>query len=143
MLILIDQPETFLTLLRDPNHWAFELLVTLVENIFTGVVIGMVVWPFIKRHWNHHVARDIQDGHTSGNDSEDRLDHPTPPQGGWSNEALVDLVRHINVYTGYRDNGYDKMDKKMRHLYNRILQRDEKCEECGQFIPRAEDEKQG
>jgi hypothetical protein len=135
----MGDPETFKTLFFDLPHWEFELFVTLCENVVTGGLIGMVVWPFIKRHWGHHVARDIQDGHTSSPDESD--DFPKPPDGGWSNEALVDLVRHTNIYSGYRDNGYDKMDKKMRHLYNHINGRTERCEECGQIIPRAEDEK--
>jgi hypothetical protein len=33
------------------------------------------------------------------------------------------------------------MGREMRKLYNRINGRTEKCEECGQIIPRAEDEK--
>lgn len=50
--------ETFWTLLRDPAHWLFELFVTV---IFDGLVLG-VMWPFIKRHWVHHVIRDEREG---------------------------------------------------------------------------------
>jgi hypothetical protein len=38
--------ETFGTLLRDPAHWYFELMLIV---IFDGV-LGMLVWPFIDRH---------------------------------------------------------------------------------------------
>lgn len=38
--------ETFGTLLRDPAHWEFELMLIV---IFDGV-LGMLVWPFIDRH---------------------------------------------------------------------------------------------
>jgi hypothetical protein len=51
--------ETFWTLLRDPAHWMFELFLML---LFDGV-IGLLAWPFIKKHWHHHVARDHQEGH--------------------------------------------------------------------------------
>ena len=48
------QPETFQTLLRDKAHWEFELFLMLLFD----VVIGAVAWPFVKKHWNHHIARD-------------------------------------------------------------------------------------
>ena len=51
------QPETFWTLLRDAAHWEFEIFVTLV---FDGLVLGLL-WPFIRRHWNHHLNRDARD----------------------------------------------------------------------------------
>lgn len=50
-------PETFWTLLRSPGHWEFELFLMVVFDIFlTGVA-----WPFIRKHWQHHVARDQQE----------------------------------------------------------------------------------
>ena len=49
--------ETFRTLLFDRAHWEFEIFVTLV---FDGLVLGLL-WPFIRRHWNHHLNRDARD----------------------------------------------------------------------------------
>ena len=49
--------ETFRTLLFDVAHWEFEIFVTLV---FDGLVLGLL-WPFIRRHWNHHLNRDARD----------------------------------------------------------------------------------
>jgi hypothetical protein len=51
-------PETFWTLLRDRAHWEFELFLMLLFD----VAIGAVAWPFVKRHWDHHVARDKEEG---------------------------------------------------------------------------------
>ena len=51
---MIEQPETFWTLLHDRAHWEFEIFVTFVVDI---VVLG-IFWPFIKKYWNHHLAHD-------------------------------------------------------------------------------------
>jgi hypothetical protein len=52
------QPETFWTLLHDGAHWEFELFVGLVETVIFDVLIGLMLWPFVKKHWQHHVERD-------------------------------------------------------------------------------------
>lgn len=57
MLCPVEQ-ETFWSLLRDGAHWQFELFLMVV---FDGVVGGLA-WPFIKRHWKHHLMRDLRDG---------------------------------------------------------------------------------
>jgi hypothetical protein len=46
--------ETFLSLLRDPAHWEFELFLMVV---FDGL-IGAVLWPWLRKHWVHHTDRD-------------------------------------------------------------------------------------
>jgi hypothetical protein len=51
-------PETFWTLLRNAAHWEFELFLMLV---FDGIV-GALLWPTIKKHWNHHLERDREEG---------------------------------------------------------------------------------
>ncbi len=51
---MVPPTETFWTLLHNPAHWEFELFLMI---LFDGV-IGWLCWPFIKKHWNHHVARD-------------------------------------------------------------------------------------
>jgi hypothetical protein len=48
------EPETFLTLLKDPNHWLFELLLIF---IFDGV-IGLILWPLLKSKALHHESDD-------------------------------------------------------------------------------------
>ena len=49
--------ETFRTLLTDPAHWEFELFLML---LFDGVV-GCVLFPFVRKHWQHHVDRDARE----------------------------------------------------------------------------------
>ena len=46
--------ENLGTLLADPNHWIFEIFLMV---IFDGVV-GALAWPFIKKHWKHHLRHD-------------------------------------------------------------------------------------
>ena len=46
--------ETFWTLLHDAAHWEFELFLML---LFDGVIFG-ICWPFLRKHWKHHIARD-------------------------------------------------------------------------------------
>ena len=48
------EEETFWTLFRSAAHWEFELFLMLVFD----VVLGAAVWPFVKRHWQHHVGHD-------------------------------------------------------------------------------------
>ena len=48
------EQETFWTLLRDAAHWEFEIFLMVV---FDGVV-GALLWPFLRKHWKHHVAHD-------------------------------------------------------------------------------------
>jgi hypothetical protein len=46
--------ETFLTLLKDPAHWQFELFLI---AIFDGL-IGLLIWPKIKNFTKHHKSDD-------------------------------------------------------------------------------------
>ena len=50
--------ETFWSLLRNGAHWQFELFLMV---LFDGV-IGLAVWPFVKKHWDHHVRHDEEHG---------------------------------------------------------------------------------
>lgn len=50
--------ETFWTLLGDPAHWLFELFLMI---LFDGI-IGAILWPFIRKHWRHHLTRDEKEG---------------------------------------------------------------------------------
>ena len=49
--------ETFRTLLFDAAHWEFEIFVTVLID---GIVLGLF-WPFIRKHWYHHLNRDARD----------------------------------------------------------------------------------
>ena len=49
--------ETLMDLLRDRAHWEFELILMV---IFDGL-IGLIIWPFIKKHVQHHLDRDRRD----------------------------------------------------------------------------------
>lgn len=50
------EQETFWTLLRDPAHWEFELFLILVFD----VLIGTLIWPYLKRWFKHHKSDDAQ-----------------------------------------------------------------------------------
>jgi len=50
--------ETFSSLLRDKAHWEFELFLILIFDL----IIGSVLFPFFRKHWYHHKARDKRDG---------------------------------------------------------------------------------
>lgn len=52
------ETETFWTLLNNAAHWEFELFLMVV---FDGIVLGLL-FPFVKRHWVHHVERDQREG---------------------------------------------------------------------------------
>lgn len=46
--------ETFFSLLRNPAHWEFELFLIFVFD----VVVGMLIWPCLKRMNKHHKSDD-------------------------------------------------------------------------------------
>lgn len=51
--------ESLLSLLRDPAHVEFELLLTLVQD----VLIGVLIWPAIKRRFTReHQRIDAEHG---------------------------------------------------------------------------------
>ena len=54
--------ETFWTLLRDSAHWEFELFLQLVFD----VVIAGLLWPLVRKHWRHHIARDHAEAEVQG-----------------------------------------------------------------------------
>jgi hypothetical protein len=49
-----EHAETFWTLVTDLAHWELELFIMLVFD----VIIGMIAWPFVRKHWVHHLAHD-------------------------------------------------------------------------------------
>lgn len=79
MLIL----ESFTTLLQDPAHWAFEFLVGGIEELFFGVIVGVIVWPRIKRHFHADIedaARTASGGWTvTVTDNHEGHDHGPNP----------------------------------------------------------------
>ncbi|MBX4189491.1 hypothetical protein KW785_02760 [Candidatus Parcubacteria bacterium] len=48
------EQETFWTLLKDLPHWEFELFLIFIFD----VLIGIVIWPRIKRMNTHHREDD-------------------------------------------------------------------------------------
>ena len=52
------ETETFRTLLHDKAHWEFELFVGFLEMLVFDGLVGMLAWPFIRKHWQHHLDRD-------------------------------------------------------------------------------------
>jgi hypothetical protein len=63
MIVLGCSQETFWTLLHDRAHWEFEIFLML---LFDGI-IGVILWPFAKKHIEHHLARDRQEQAKIGN----------------------------------------------------------------------------
>lgn len=49
-----DHAETYWALLTSLPHWGLEITIMIV---FDGLV-GALAWPFVKRHWRHHVKHD-------------------------------------------------------------------------------------
>lgn len=56
-MIVFLESETFWSLLRNAAHWEFELFLML---LFDGLILGLA-WPFLRKHWAHHTARDRQE----------------------------------------------------------------------------------
>ena len=54
----VCEVETFWTLLHDKAHWEFEAFLMFLFDF----VLGLLIFPFVKKHWDHHVARDHQEG---------------------------------------------------------------------------------
>ena len=46
--------ETFFTLIKDLAHWEFELFLIFIFD----VLIGLIIWPYIKRFLTHHDSDD-------------------------------------------------------------------------------------
>lgn len=46
--------ETFWTLLRDAPHWEFELFLIFIFD----VLIGVLIWPRLKKFLRHHEEDD-------------------------------------------------------------------------------------
>ncbi len=42
--------ETFFSLLKDPAHWQFLIFLIILFD----VIIGLVIWPFVKKALIHH-----------------------------------------------------------------------------------------
>lgn len=55
---MIAEQETFWSLLHNAAHWEFELF---LMAVFDGV-LGGLLFPFVKRHWVHHIDRDKREG---------------------------------------------------------------------------------
>ena len=64
------------------------------------------------RVWNLHQLPDYAcpDG--------ENLFTPTMPKGYDTKQHLIDLVQHCWIYSGYKNNGYDKMSLQMKSLYH-------------------------
>ena len=48
------ETETFWTLLHDSAHWEFELFLMFLFD----VLIGMLIWPYIRKFFKHHRKDD-------------------------------------------------------------------------------------
>lgn len=65
--------ETFWTLLQNAAHWEFELFLMLIFD----VVLGLLIWPFVKEHWKHHVLSDEMHGFAEEHTQEKKMPKPT------------------------------------------------------------------
>jgi hypothetical protein len=50
---VMNQPETFWSLLHNAAHWEFEIFLMLLFDI----VLGGIAWPFIKKHLTQHLEK--------------------------------------------------------------------------------------
>jgi hypothetical protein len=66
---MIEQ-ETFWTLLHDKAHWEFEIFLMVVFDL----VLGGLLWPFVKKHWKRHIDRDMKEGLFDRNKKDEYLD---------------------------------------------------------------------
>jgi hypothetical protein len=101
-----EAPETFWTLLHDAAHWEFELFLMLV---FDGV-LGALLWPFIKKHWGHHVERDRKEGvddaaHQDTNHSQGKSIWKKVTQQEMENILLDRKTRIAFTYQSHRYRG--------------------------------------
>ena len=51
-------PETFWSLCHNLAHWEFEIFLMVLFDFGLGVLL----WPFVKKHWGHHTDRDKERG---------------------------------------------------------------------------------
>ena len=56
------ESETFRSLLQYRAHWEFELFVGFIEMVVFDVVIGAILWPLVRKHWQHHITREKREG---------------------------------------------------------------------------------
>lgn len=63
-------PDTFRSLLHDGAHWEFELFVGFLETVIIDVFIVGVLWPILKKHWDHHIERDKREAGADGDDDQ-------------------------------------------------------------------------
>ena len=54
---MIVETETFWTLLHNKAHWEFEGFLMILFDL----IIGGIAWPFVKKHWRHHLERDREE----------------------------------------------------------------------------------
>lgn len=90
--------ESLWDLMRSASHWEFELLLMVV---FDGIVLG-ICWPFLRKHWLHHLARDRQDwsmnpvaqaaGHSWTNS---RLVHRLEYDLRWSDTEMAQALQSL------------------------------------------------
>jgi len=50
----MPEQETFWTLLTDTAHWQFEVFLIILFD----VIIGMLIWPWLRRFFKHHEEDD-------------------------------------------------------------------------------------
>jgi hypothetical protein len=53
----VAMPESFGTLFYSAAHWEFELFLMLLFD----VVLAGLIWPFVRKHWKHHLDRDREE----------------------------------------------------------------------------------
>lgn len=56
--------ETFGDLIANAAHWEFEIFLML---LFDGLIAGLL-YPFVRKHYDHHIARDERERLPKGRD---------------------------------------------------------------------------
>lgn len=73
-----EHAETFTELVTSAAHWELELFIMLV---FDGLVLGLA-WPFLKRHFQHHLIHDKAHQETTPTPGKHSQSRPGTESGG-------------------------------------------------------------
>lgn len=53
--------EAFTDLLRDPNHWGFEIIAAVVEFVIVGLILTPLIKRWIRTHDKVHHNHECED----------------------------------------------------------------------------------
>lgn len=81
----VSGDESYGALMRNGNHWEWELTLSLSEIILIDGIIGFLIWPAIRRH----IHRDVDAAEEHEHEQQDLL-----------HNEIAELRQHILVLEG-------------------------------------------